>query len=376
VAAPAQLRIGVSIDGAGRHPAAWSTDPTPEPFGRARLVDAALRADESGLDLVVVEDAFGLQGGGPPAWRGRLDAVLALAAVAPLTSSVGLVATTDVTHTEPFHLSKNLATLDLVSGGRAAWWPRVSPTSEVAALFGRRPAAPPAELWAEAGEAIDVVRRLWDSWEDDAVIRDVPSGRYLDVDKVHYIDFVGRFFSVRGPSITPRSPQGQPPVVLAIDDAPALALAAREADIVVVDAASPEDAGRTVAELRAAASTHGRDAGAITALAAVDVLLDRTAAEARARQTALDAVARPAPGGGASYVGDPAGFAELVQSWTAGAIDGVLVRPVALSPTLDLLCDEVLPRLGRPPRPAARSFRERLGLARPANRYARAGDRR
>ncbi len=119
-----------------------------------------------------------------------------------------------VTHTEPFHVSKAIATLDHISHGRAGWQPRVSSTAPDAELFGRRGEPGRDELFDEAGDFVEVVRRLWDSWEDDAVIRDVATGRYVDRDRLHYVDFTGRYFSVKGPSITPRPPQGQPVVAV------------------------------------------------------------------------------------------------------------------------------------------------------------------
>lgn len=104
-------------------------------------------------------------------------------------------------------------------------------------MFGRRTGfdAPDVDdLFDEAADAVEVVRRLWDSWEDDAIIRDVATGRYVDRDKLHYIDFVDKHFSVKGPSITPRPPQGQP-VVAALAHAPRIyEFAARSADIVFV----------------------------------------------------------------------------------------------------------------------------------------------
>jgi alkanesulfonate monooxygenase SsuD/methylene tetrahydromethanopterin reductase-like flavin-dependent oxidoreductase (luciferase family) len=113
-----------------------------------------------------------------------------------------------------------------VSEGRAGWRPRMSASPQEARHFGRREFPPltpenvtdPAvaahlsDLFDEAADAVEVVRRLWDSWDDDAVIRDVPGGRFADRDKLHYTDFDGRWFAVRGPSITPRPPQGQPVV--------------------------------------------------------------------------------------------------------------------------------------------------------------------
>ena len=159
------------------------------------------------------------------------------ARIAPVTRHIWLVPVATVTRTEPFHVSKAIATLDFVSHGRAGWQPRISATAYEAALFGRRTGfdAPDVDdLFDEAADAVEVVRRLWDSWEDDAIIRDVATGRYVDRDKLHYIDFVDKHFSVKGPSITPRPPQGQP-VVAALAHAPRIyEFAARSADIVFV----------------------------------------------------------------------------------------------------------------------------------------------
>src|SRR4029453_10745947 len=159
--------------------------------------------------------------------RGRLDAVQVAARVAPLTRSIGLVPTAVVTHTEPFHLSKAIATLDFVSAGRAGVRAKVGSSPAEAAHFGRRvlpdvhtlavddPAAQGAlrELFDEAADYVEVLRRLWDSWEDGAEIRDVTTGRFVDRNKLHYIDFEGRFFSVKGPSLSPPPPpEGPGPV--------------------------------------------------------------------------------------------------------------------------------------------------------------------
>lgn len=169
----------------------------------------------------------------PRRLAGRADAVLVAARIAPLTRHIGLVPVATVTHTEPFHVSKSIATLDYVSHGRAGWQARVSVTTHEAALFGRR-SVNPEELFDEARDCVEVVRRLWDSWEDDAVIRDVATGRYVDRDKLHYIDFTGKYFSVKGPSITPRPPQGQPVVAALAHATPAYEFAAASADVVFI----------------------------------------------------------------------------------------------------------------------------------------------
>jgi alkanesulfonate monooxygenase SsuD/methylene tetrahydromethanopterin reductase-like flavin-dependent oxidoreductase (luciferase family) len=113
-----------------------------------------------------------------------------------MTRHIGLIPVATVTHTEPFYVSKSIATLDYVSHGRAGWQARVSVTTHEAALFGRRNGSQ-IPLFDEAVEYVDVVRRLWDSWEDDAIIRDVTTGRYVDPDELHYVDFTGKYFSVK-----------------------------------------------------------------------------------------------------------------------------------------------------------------------------------
>src|SRR4051812_19616966 len=187
------IHLAVALDGAGWHPAAWrEADARPaDLFTAGYWVDLVREAERGLLDLVTLEDALSLQSDDP--WtpdartdrvRGRLDAVLVAARVAPLTRGIGLVPTAVVTHTEPFHLSKAIATLDYVSTGRAGLRVKVGSGAAEYRHVGRREA--PAfdranydtpevqrvvrELFGEAADWVEVVRRLWDSWEDDAEI--------------------------------------------------------------------------------------------------------------------------------------------------------------------------------------------------------------
>ena len=292
----------------------------------AHHLGAVRSVAESGADLVLWEDSF------VPAEPPTLDAVAIAARVAPEVPGVGLVPTVTVTHTEPFHISKAIATLDLVSQGRAGWQVAVSRTEEEARLFGRKPAAPPALLWQEAAEAVEVVVRLWDSWEDDAVIRDLSTGRYIDRDRLHYIDFVGEFFSVKGPSITPRSPQAHPLVVVR-DEPDALPVVARWADVVRVAAPDLESAHTAREQVRAVVAGGGRDPGAVA------VLLD---------------VAPDGP--------------DAVEAVRGGAADGVTLLG-GPDPGLVARLEEL--GLRRPVAPDA-TLRERFGLPRPANFFAEA----
>lgn len=364
------LHIGISLDGAGRHPAAWR-EPDADAaglFGADRLVALAREAERGLLGFVTLGDSFDLQRDGEGQVRGRLDALLALARVAPATTSIGLVPTVTTTHTEPFHVSKNIATLDFVSHGRAGWMVDISTTEAEARHFGRRAPAPLDDLYAEAAEAIDVVGQLWDSWEDDAVIRDVATGRYIDRDKVHYTNFEGRFFSVRGPSITPRSPQGQSLVMVEASDDHGLALGIAHADVIVVH----------VADLDAALGVRERvrNGSEAAVLASIDVLLDENSAAAAATRARLDAVA-PASPSALDFVGTADEFVDLAAAWSAaGAVDGFLVRPALAPRTVTQFVDTVVPALQR--RGLFRTeyesptLRGSFGLGRPANQFASA----
>ena len=361
--------LGVALDGVGAHPAAPTLlAATPSVLGAGRLVELARTAERGGFDFVTLHDSFDPADPASGELVFRLDALLALAHVAAATTTVGVIATVTTTHTEPFHVSKNVATLDLVSHGRAGWRVAVSTSSVAAQRFGRKDPAPIDELVAEADEVVDVVSRLWDSWEDDAVIRDVPTGRYLDRDKVHHVDFEGRFFRVRGPSITPRPPQGQPIVVVDVRDDASLSLAGRRADLAVIDAGTTADAASTAARLRDAAVAAGRAAGDVKVLVHARI----GAPDLRRR---LDDLTRVADGS-LDLVGEPDDVARTMADW-AEAVDGFLLRPDALADTLDWVVDDVLPALRAggllADVPSGATLRDRIGLARPENRYAGTG---
>src|SRR6476660_3919088 len=293
----APLHLAVALDGAGWHPAAWR-EPDAQPqrlFTAGYWTELARHAERGLLDFLTIEDGLDLQSDDRfqadsrmDRVRGRLDAVLIAARASPATRHIGLVPTAITTHTEPFHLSKAIATLDYVSSGRAGLRVQVSARPNEAAHFGRRTFPPfriedydtPAtqelvtELFDEAADYVEVVRRLWDSWEDDAEIRDHATGRFVDRDKLHYIDFEGRFFSVKGPSIVPRPPQGQPVVVALAHSRVPIEFAARSADVVLVTPAAAADVPRWVGEVRDAELRVARAGPRLLIFAELVVFLD------------------------------------------------------------------------------------------------------
>ncbi|MFH9822014.1 LLM class flavin-dependent oxidoreductase [Streptomyces bobili] len=392
----APLHLAVALDGTGWHPASWR-EPVSRPrelFTAGYWADQVAEAERGLLDFVTIEDGLGPQSSHfldpderTDQVRGRLDAVLIASRIAPLSRHIGLVPTVVATHTEPFHISKAVATLDHVSSGRAGLRVQITARPTEAAHFGRRtlprieaydaPASRElvADLFDEAGDHVEVVRRLWDSWEDDAEIRDVGTGRFIDRDKLHYIDFEGRHFSVKGPSITPRPPQGQPLVTALAHDTVPYRLVARAAD---VGYTTPHDAGQAraiVTEIRAEQEAAGRAEERLHVFADLVVLLDDDPAEAAARRDRLDTLAGEEYRSDARiFAGTPVQLADLLQELAQAGLTGFRLRPAVVGHDLPAITRGLVPELQR--RGAFRrayeadTLRALLGLPRPANRYA------
>jgi alkanesulfonate monooxygenase SsuD/methylene tetrahydromethanopterin reductase-like flavin-dependent oxidoreductase (luciferase family) len=336
------LHLAVEIDGDGAHPAAWRRARhapgrllTPQ-----RVREVATIAENAGFTLATLDDDV-LPPDRPPNPAGRIGAVERAAFIAAATTTLGIVPTVSTTYAEPFHVSSQLASLDHISVGRAGWIAGESAAPEAARAWGRPPVADRAR---EARDSVRVVRDLWDSWEDDAVIRDVATSRYLDRDRLHYIDFTGQTFAVKGPAIVPRPPQGQ----------------------LVVFAAE----GLLPAELVDVTLTRGTTrANTPLTFTEVEVALDTATATAAERIADLG----PWPDHGRiRHVGSAEGLVRLLTD-LAGAVDGVRLHPLVLDEDLAMLSRLVVPALlrgrvaGRPVPGAA--LRTTLGLARPANRF-------
>jgi alkanesulfonate monooxygenase SsuD/methylene tetrahydromethanopterin reductase-like flavin-dependent oxidoreductase (luciferase family) len=401
------LHLAAALDGAGWHPAAWrdSSARPAELFTARYWAGLAAEAERGLLDFVTIEDALGPQSSRFAApddrtdqVRGRLDAVLIAARLAPATTRIGLVPTANTTHTEPFHVAIGIATLDHVSRGRAGWRPQVSGRASDAAHFGRRTfpgvfepdafATPEgramiAELFGEAADAVEVARRLWDSWEDDAEIRDVPTGRFLDRDRLHYIDFEGPHFSVRGPSITPRPPQGQPLVTALAHDTVPYEFAARSADVVFITPHSRADSAAIAGRVRDAERRTDRGGAPLKIFADLVVFLDPDPGAAEARKARLDELDGAELTSDAEiFTGTPAELADVLLDWREAGLDGFRLRPGVLPHDLAAISRDVVPLLQRRSAfrtaydtapgtgPGAGTLRGRLGLPRPANRYA------
>ena len=395
------IHLAIALDGAGWHPAAWrEADARPlELFTPRYWVDQIQQAERGLIDFVTIEDSLRLQSDDPfepdartDRVRGRLDANLIAARVAPVTSHIGLVPTAIVTHTEPFHLSKAIATIDYASAGRAGVRVQLDARSDTNAHFGRREVQTLGRTdyvnintsevqqrlrgsFDEAAAYVEVLRRLWDSWEDEAEIRDVATGRFIDRNKLHYIDFESRWFSVKGPSITPRPPQGQP-IVAALGHASVpYQLIARSTDVGFVTPHNLEQAAAIVTEIRAEQDAIGRSDDAIHVFADLVVFLDGTSEAASNRKQRLDDWAGEEYASDALiFTGTPSELADLLLAWRSAGLTGYRLRPGSVPHDLTQITEELVPELQR--RGAFRNayeattLRGLLGLARPANRYA------
>lgn len=387
---PDRTVLVTALQGSGWHPAAWRV-----PGAAAALLtglrhwrDLIVEQDRLGIDAVTLEDSFTA---GPvdasgdldtSTVVGRLDALLVASAVAPATRSIGLVPTVSVTHTEPFHVATGLQTLDHVSLGRAGWRIQVSPTTREAALFGRRPGGDDTTaLFAEAREVAEVVSRLWDSWDDDAIIRDVTTGRFIDRDRIHGAEFVGAHVSVHGASIVPRSPQGRPPVFSLAHRADAAAFAVDTADVVLVTPGfDGVEAHSTLALVRDAEQAAGSDLRR-PVLADLAVLIGSSAAEAADALAALDAAAGTpyAVGSGSDTTVLATTVADLVErigDLRALGYAGVRLRPLRIPIDSTAIARQLVPalvtaglRADVASRPTA-DLRTRLGIAPAVSRYA------
>ncbi|MHC9043179.1 LLM class flavin-dependent oxidoreductase [Microbacterium saperdae] len=388
--------VAVALNGAGWHPAAWrETDARPRELTSARYWRELVRAaDDAGIVFATIEDAlvFGERAADEQQEprtdrvRGRLDAVLVASYLAPLTRRIGLVPTITTTHTEPFHLATGLQTLDHASGGRAGARIVAGSTPQERSNFGRRtdgPVGVPASgrveddpAWSaafrEAGEVVTAIRALADSWEDDAIIRDRESGKFLDRERVHSIEFSGEFFSIVGASIVPRSPQGQPLITALAHQSVPYRFASEHADVVFITPSDAADVARILEELDSAAEVR-REPEALRVFVDLLVLIEETddaAAASWARLQERDQLVSDAH----VVVGTPERIVDEIRAFADAGVDGVRLRPARLPSDLAAITDRVLPLAAATELlhedDSAPTLRERLGLPRRSSHYA------
>jgi FMN-dependent oxidoreductase (nitrilotriacetate monooxygenase family) len=287
---PRQMSIGMNILGLGGHSAAWRVGEV-DPLSYVDVnyyADIARISERGTLDAIFLADGPALAGDPSRGPAGRLEPTLVLTAVALATERIGVIATASTSYNQPFNLARRIASLDHISGGRAAWNVVTTAGDAAAQNFGLPGAPVHDDRYGRAEEFVEVAIKLWDSWEDDAVIADRRSGVFADRAKVHTIDHIGKHFAVRGPMNVPRSPQGRPVLVQAGSSEHGKALAARYADAVFTTQTTLEDGIAFYREIKQRAAANGRDPDGVKIMPGLSTVIGSTEAEAHARQAELD----------------------------------------------------------------------------------------
>ena len=288
-----QMHLGVFVLGTGNHVAGWRYPGAFDTFQSLPVVQQIARTAERGkFDLLFLGDGLAADPTNHPSFTTRLEPVTMLSALAATTSHVGLGATSSTTYNEPFTVARAFASLDHLSGGRAAWNAVTSSAPDGAANFGRSHPKH-AERYAVAEEFVDVVNGLWDCWEDGAIVIDHATGQYIDPAKVHRLDHHGAYFTVRGPLNIGRCPQGRPVILQAGASEPGQQLAARTADVVFAVVQDLDEAVASYAALKARLPAFGRDPDALCVLPGVMPVLGSTQDEAKRKLDQLQSYVTP-----------------------------------------------------------------------------------
>ena len=279
-----QIRLALrayGVGGPGQH-SLWKDPRVPKnaSIDIDWYVRQAREAEASGFDFVFIVDSQFIDATFPAHHLNRLEPLTLLSAVAARTERIGLAATVSTSYSEPWDIARRLASLDLISRGRAAWNIVTSMDSRTAGNFTGATHGTPAERYRRAAEAIEVVRGLWDSYEDDAFATDKSAEAFLDPTRLHALDHEGEFFRVAGPLNIQRSPQGQPVLIQAGTSDAGRDLSARAADLVFSFARTADEAGELGADVTARAAAYGRTRDDLLFVPALLTTIADTPAEA------------------------------------------------------------------------------------------------
>lgn len=438
-----KIRLGLSIRGHGYHPAAWRHPDVPAD-GTLRVehyVHSAQIAERGKLDMIFFADGAGIRQSDTPAGSlsrtGRdmieLEPTMLLPALAMVTRHLGLVATASTTYNEPYNLARRFATLDLISQGRAGWNVVASWSALEAQNFGLDTTLDYDTRYARSAEFVEVVKGLWDGWEDGALVLDKASGRYFDETRMHVLDHRGTFFRVRGPLTVTGMPQGHPVIVQAGASEQGRELGAATADVIYAIHESLDGARAYYDDVKGRMAKYGRAPDDLKIMPALCPIVGRTREDAQAKYDQLQELFDPLAGLGSLYstfgdlsghaldepmpdnalgdrelrsiaarlaarakmekptirelylrsgitgsarIGTPTDIADVMEEWfEAGACDGFNITPATLPGGGEDFVEMVVPELRRRglfrTEYEGKTLRENLGLRPVVNRYVR-----
>jgi N-acetyl-S-(2-succino)cysteine monooxygenase len=297
-AARSQMHLNAFIYDIGHHEAAWrlpESDPF-APFSIDHYVHVTRIAEAAGFDSIFFADVPAVSG--DPRYRpqGALDPTTLLASLAMTSERIGLIATASTTYSEPYDLARRFASIDHISHGRAGWNIVTSATAEAAANFGHDEQPPHRVRYERAEDFVQAATKLWDSWDDDALVADKEAGVFARGDGIHPVDHRGPYFRVAGPLNVPRSPQGRPLLVQAGSSSDGRAFAARWAEAVFTAQRSLASGQEFYADVKRLAVAAGRRPQDVRILPGIVPVIGATEAEARAREAEFERRIVPAYG--------------------------------------------------------------------------------
>jgi len=437
-----QLCLGAFMRPVSIHTAAWRF-PGGSPdanFNLKTIVSLAKKLEAAKFDAFFMADHLAVLNMPMDALKRSatvtsFDPLTLLPAIAMVTNHLGLIATASTTFESPYLIARRFASLDHISGGRAGWNIVTTSNPDAAKNFGMDDQMPHAQRYARAREFFDVVTGLWDSWADDAFVRDVEKGIFFDPNRLHILDHEGEYLKVRGPLNIARPIQGWPLIVQAGASDAGRQLAAETAEMVFSSARNIPDAQEYFQDIKARAENAGRNPDHLKILPGALVIVGETEAEAREKRDLLDSLVHydsgiaslsialghdaskfdpdaPLPnvpeteasksgqarvkslaqaenltvrqlagrfGGyaGNAFVGTPKSIADQMEAWIdEEASDGFNIMMPYLPMGLDDVCEKVVPELQRRGRfrteYSGRTLRENLGVPRPKNQFFQA----
>ncbi|HEY1936232.1 MAG TPA: LLM class flavin-dependent oxidoreductase [Acetobacteraceae bacterium] len=283
-----QMHLGVFVLGTGNHMAGWRYEGAFTSHMELPVMQEIARIAERGkFDLLFISDAMAMDPTDHPSFMCRFEPTTLISVLSAYTKHIGLGATVSTSFSEPFNVARIFGSIDHISGGRAAWNVVTSSNQKTALNFNLDEHLEHEFRYDRANEFVDVVRGLWDCWDDGAIVADKATGRFIDPDKVRPLNHHGRFFKVRGPVNMARCPQGHPVIIQAGGSPTGLELAARTADVVFSVVQELEPAKAAYADLKARMAKFGRPPEAIAVLPGVMPIVGASDAEAREKLAKL-----------------------------------------------------------------------------------------
>ena len=277
------VKFGIMLHGAGGQMNSWKhpSGPADASVNLQFYIDTARKAEAAGIAFAFVADGLYINEKTIPHFLNRFEPLTILSALATQTSKIGLAGTVSTSYSDPFTVARQFASLDLISKGRAGWNVVTTPLEGSALNYSRHPEH--ALRYEIADEYLEVTQGLWDSWDEDAIVRSRETGQFFQRDKLHTLNHKGRFFQVAGPLNIGRSPQGQPMIFQAGPSDAGIKLAGKYADAVFTHSPSLEETRAFTNQVKAAAVAHGRARDDVKILPGIAPVVGATAAEAEAK---------------------------------------------------------------------------------------------